>query len=62
MSEQNKEPEPSDGELLDDAIALCHRLKADRRVWNGDVGLSQNRREDINDLISRYNAQRGKQA
>lgn len=42
-------------ELLDDAIALCHRIKGERRLWNGDVGLTQPRREDINDLIARYN-------
>jgi hypothetical protein len=41
-------------ELLQDAIGLLLRLKGDRRVWNGDVGLSPTQREDVNEFIARY--------
>lgn len=43
-------------EVLEDAISLCKRIKDDHRLWRGDVGLSNNQREDVNDLLARYKA------
>lgn len=43
-------------EVLEDAISLCERIKDDHRLWRGDVGLNNNQREDVNDLLARYKA------
>lgn len=43
-------------EVLEDTISLCKRIKDDHRLWCGDVGLSNNQREDVNDLLARYKA------
>lgn len=46
-----------DKELLEDAMALLVKIKNDRKVWNGEVGLSPCRREDITELLRRHQAQ-----
>lgn len=43
-------------EILDDCVALLTKLKLDRRLWSGEVGLSPARREDITDLLRRHQA------
>lgn len=45
-----------DKELLEDAMAVLLKIKNDRKVWNGEVGLSPARREDITDLLRRHQA------
>lgn len=45
-----------DKELLADAIAVLLKIKNDRKVWLGEVGLNPARREDVNDILRRHQA------
>ena len=49
VEETTDERSRGQGEVLEDAISLCKAHQDDHRLWCGDVGLSNNQREDVND-------------